>query len=413
MQSLIQVINPANSDMVRGDIPIVFLPQKYMGSGHAFLEVLEYFDDIEIKVMLENIESNAGIIVNKNNIRKDIENKKVQDANIIVLFASRELDAMLKKVPMLTFEDKRLCQTLRSTIEIALINGYKGTAALQTKNKHGIVALNGDGFYMGPIRHNRNITLTTVLTPLDTIMQETLGLMTFNEETGKLNEFYEKINQSALKKNLGEEVGMSMWANSGINVISFNQTEQFMRFLRFFKQLKPYIQQLGENNIPLPLVPLILIPLHRLYSEKKLQGYLEQYIGNRSAELIKDYGGVCTIDSIDKYVAQLFDGYQDLFNSSDLETRELFGYYVYSPEGSSYHKMTENFYERLVPELETLIRMLSSQKVSNYQEKAQTLRSDLSEKPELGNLLDQEATSGFELKPLQFKSNLSLVGQAV
>ena len=295
--------------LVRQDTPIFAISDDTDGSnswrsGDAFVKIYSYLEpERNFLDLLNTLKSDTNIVnLNKENliVSQLRFGKKVKELRIVIINAGKPLvEGMMNPFPIPELKFKSMAL---NPFQLALGNGYRVAQILQSQAKAGVVMLNADGTYVGPVREFKDeFTLLSSWVSQEYMQEQELGLLIY-DNNDHIRKYYEKFDIERIKNWLEREIlagrydmrnihKRQMVISTAILVSSFENETHFKQFRDTLKEIADYVEQKKNGkNFPFRIFQDIIIPLIMMSQEENIYTYMEARIKDAKEFLSKESG---------------------------------------------------------------------------------------------------------------------------
>lgn len=281
LKELETAMEAVRGNLVRNDVPIVFLKNERPGSGMAFLEAQHYLESPEFEELADQCPHLQG-------------KKRV----VVLLAGGPKFKAMMSPLP---YPPRRKTESALTVLQLNLINGYKATQQFQEKASSDPVEkvfVNGGEVYLGPAYLREGITLYGAWASIRQIIDSEMGFLLFRaaresrvvhffedypfyrSENGNGNEGDEE-NDYTIPKSLEREIRGGVYdihnenkrqflAFAGILTVHFDHARNRRAFNDLLEEVYQWIMQQPKESLPaIRLSADILVPLVMRAAKKK------------------------------------------------------------------------------------------------------------------------------------------------
>jgi hypothetical protein len=309
------VLRKSITPIVREGIPTAFVLSPGEGSGYAFIELFHFFGSDAFKKLQESYPR---------------LNRPLKELRILVVMVSRS-DAGKIFHPLPSAAVLPL-----TTTAFAVMNGYKATRGLMQAGRAGMVLVNGEGIYVGPLDRVDDINLIGAWSSSEQITQQALGLFLINHGN-RITKFYEKFDIEKIRGKLERQSLLASFdfsnkkkrqftAFTGNMIFSFGSDEKRRELFRLMEMIRDYLAKAGFRQ-PMNLSSDILVPLIMKSCEENIYTYLARHIQQQD-------------DDVRTFYFKLFDLYSmypSHFNFFTADSYHHGGFYTRS-DASPYDK---------------------------------------------------------------------------
>jgi len=349
--------------LVRDDTPVFVLdnlssPSGTLDSGDDFLRLQLSLDpDATFGEFLESFSGKRGVsCLNKENLRVDKNKlvKKIKELRprFITIYAAKPVN----------------------DFKATFGNAYRGTQIFYSQGLPGMVHLNADGRYIGPIWNfdqNKKLEILASWGSIKGILEQRYGLMIPDKKSGQLHsaisKLFEKfqsepeiiakwLRDEALSGayDLNNESIPQMLFSTAFILESFGDGGEGDDFRKICKEANNYLEarvRNGELRLPLHATPDIIVPIILISQgaqEGDIDRYVTRYLDTYATEHLKDSHGI----EVDREAARSF--YKGLFmtimNEYHKGSSFQFGMQIFYPPEVSYSRVSDGNNEVISPQ---------------------------------------------------------------
>jgi HEAT repeat protein len=291
--------------LVKPDVPIFAVCNDLSSAGRyldgsiaAFVKSCSYFLSAPtLGGLFDELSADKGAVcLNGDKIRISSEqsSRPMNDTRVVVIRAdsprSDWLDAAFSN-SKLSYRGHAL-----NSLQAALANGYRIAQALKRQGRTGVIHLNGDGIYIGPVgKIDDGLTVFASWSSQEQMIRQGLGLLVPDGES-RITKYYDKFKIAKISNWLEREMiggkydlrntqKRQMIISTGILVASFDNQRRYGDYMDILRKIRQYLISNGTpGNLRVTMFPDIIIPMVMLSQGENIYTYLEARLRNLAEE---------------------------------------------------------------------------------------------------------------------------------
>jgi hypothetical protein len=262
----------------------VFIASTKEGNGHPFIEAWHYLESVAFLCRMKKRRPPA---------------KSFKDRCVLVLMVDRLTDGDVLKTLPFNIGRKPL-----TVFELAVMNGYRAAQCLREEKRGGVIFINTDGVYIGPLRRTGEISLVGFWANQRQVISQKLGIIFENHE-GCVKKLYAKFDLEKIRGKLERQTLLTAYdfsnrakkqflAHTGNTIFSFETNQRYQQFFDLMRSIRDYSSGFSPR-CPIVISPDILVPLIMKSSGENIYTYLATRSEFISGEAREFYSGLFDI----------------------------------------------------------------------------------------------------------------------